>query len=168
MKSSNATRLALLGSILLAACGSQRPPPAYVPVAADNGQPKLQAALVALQRAQGEVSAASPNKGGHREQALGLIERAIGAVNAGMAYAAAHPTEVGEAEGPAAPEPVDEDVAGAGAQPRMWAAVVSLREARRQLREAKHDKGGYRVQALNLVQQAIEQLKDGIRFANAR
>jgi hypothetical protein len=48
----------------------------------------------------------------------------------------------------------------------MAQAVVDLREARRQLREAKADKGGYRVQGLNLIQQAIDQLREGINFAN--
>lgn len=48
----------------------------------------------------------------------------------------------------------------------MVQAVVDLREARRQLREAKADKRGYRVQALNLIQQALAQVWDGIRFAN--
>jgi hypothetical protein len=135
-------------------------------MAADNGQPKMQAALAALQRAQSEVNAAEPNKGGHREAALQLIQQAIDAVNAGMQYAAAHAGEEGAAEGPAHPEPVDEEVAGAAKQPRMAAGVVALREARRQLHEAKADKGGHREQALALIQQALEQLREGIRFAN--
>jgi hypothetical protein len=151
---------------LLAACATSPPPPPMV--AADNGQPKMQAALQALQEAMMETQAASRNKGGHREQALGLIQQALDAVNAGMQYAAAHPGEVGAAEGPAAPEPVDQEVPGAERQPHMWRAVVALREARRQLREAKHDKGGYRVQAIALTQQAIDQLREGIAFANRR
>jgi hypothetical protein len=64
--------------------------------------------------------------------------------------------------------PVDENVPGAERQPHMWRAVVALREARRQLREARHDKGGYRVQALGLIDQAIAQLREGIAFANGR
>ncbi len=155
--------------VALSACASA-PPPRPVdnaqPAAADNGQPKMQAALDALHQAQQATEAATANKGGHREQAIGLISQAIQAVQAGMQYAASHPNEVGEAEGAAAPEPVNEEVAGAERQPHMAQAVVSLREARRQLREAKHDKGGFRMQALQLIQQAIMQLNDGIRFAN--
>jgi hypothetical protein len=135
-------------------------------VAADNGQPKMQATLASLQHARGEVEAASPNKGGHRMEALKLIQQAIDAVNAGMQYAAAHANEVGEAEGPAPIEPVDPEVPGAARQPHMAQAVVDLREARRQLREAKHDKGGYRVLGLQFIQQAINQLREGINFAN--
>jgi hypothetical protein len=90
----------------------------------------------------------------------------MGAVDAGMRYAAAHPSEVGMAQGPALPEPVDQNVPGAERQPNMAQAVVDLREARRQLREARGDKGGYRVQALNLIEQALAQVREGIRFGN--
>lgn len=165
MTTRRSTHLYLILSVALAACGSSAAPVAYP--AADNGQPKMQAALAALTQAQAEVTAAEPNKGGHRERALGFIQQAIDSVHAGMAYATAHPNEVGPAEGAAAPEPVDEEVAGAAAQPRMAAGIVALREARRQLREGKHDKGGDRRQALELIHQAIGELKEGIRFANA-
>jgi hypothetical protein len=151
----------------LGACATAPPPPPAGPVmAAENGQPKMQAAMAALQQAKGEVEAASPNKGGHREAALSLIQQAIEAVNAGMQYAAAHASEVGPAEGAAPPEPVDEVVPGSERQPHMGQAVVLLREARKQLREARHDKGGFRAQGLALIQQAIVQLREGINFAN--
>ena len=126
----------------------------------------MQAALAALQRAGAALERASRNKGGHRERAIELVRQAMGAVDAGTRYAAAHPTEVGRMEGPAMPEPVDENVPGAERQPNMAQAVIELREARRQLKEAKHDKGGYRVQALALIQQAIAEVREGVRFAN--
>ena len=144
------------------------PPPAGpgAPVAADNGQPKMVAAMQALQQADAALRRASPNKGGHREQAIGLVQQAMAAVDAGMRYAAAHPNEVGAPEPPAPPEPVNGNVAGAGRQPNMAQAMIQLREARRQLREAKHDKGGHRVQALSLIQQALDEARQGIRFAD--
>jgi hypothetical protein len=126
----------------------------------------MQAAFAALQRADASLQRASANKGGHRERAIQLVRQAMGAVDAGMRYAAGHPTEAGVGEGPALPEPVDQNVPGAERQPNMAQAVVELREARRQLREAKPDKGGHRVQALNLIQQALAQTWEGIRFAN--
>jgi hypothetical protein len=153
----------------LGSCASSPQPRPLLPpqpLAADNGQPKMQAALAALQQAKGELEAAAANKGGHRARALGLIQQAIGAVNAGMQYAAAHPTEVGPIEGPAEPEPVDEVVPGAERQPHMARGILALREAHRQLVEAKHDKGGFRVQALGFIRQAIMQVREGIRFAN--
>lgn len=144
------------------------PPPAGpgAPVAADNGQPKMQAALAALQRADAALQRAVPNKGGHRERAIQLVRQAMAAVDAGMQFAAAHPGEVGPPEGAALPEPVDENVPGAERQPNMARAVAELREARRQLREARRDKGGYRVQALSLIRQALGEVAQGIRFGN--
>ena len=53
-------------------------------------QPHMQNALVSLQYAQNELQQAEPNKGGHRERALGYIASAIGSVQAGMAWAAEH------------------------------------------------------------------------------
>ncbi len=153
-----------LFTIALFACGGSTPPPASP--APDNGQPRMQSALQSLQQAQTETTAAEANKGGHREKALALIQQAIDATNAGIQYAASHANEAGADEGPAAPEPVDEEVKGAGNQPHMAAAVVALREARKQLHDAKHDKGGFRKQALEFSQQALEQLKEGIRFAD--
>lgn len=152
----------------VAACATDPPPPPAqpVPVAADNGQPKMQATLAYLDQARVAVQSAAPNKGGHRVAALALIQQAMGAVQAGMQWAAQHPKEVGVLEGAAPPEPVAAAVPGANRQPRMAAAVVSLREARRQLREARADKGGYRAQALNLINQALAQLRQGIRVAN--
>jgi hypothetical protein len=151
-------------SLGVAACGGT-PAPVAGPVA-DNGQPKMQAALDALNKAQSETQAAEANKGGHREKALERIREAIDAVNAGMAYASSHANEAGEPEGPAAPEPVDEEVKGGENQPHMASAIVALREARKQLKEAKHDKGGSRHRAIEATNAAIQQLREGIRFAN--
>jgi hypothetical protein len=135
-------------------------------MAADNGQPKMQAALTALNTALTEATAAEANKGGHREKAIEQINAAIEATNAGIQYAASHANEAGAEEGPAAPEPVDEEVKGSGSQPHMANAVVALREARKQLKEAKHDKGGFRGKAMEHTNHAIEQLHEGIRFAD--
>jgi hypothetical protein len=147
-------------------CATNPPPPASGPVAADNGQPRMQAALQALQHSKVALERASPNKGGHREAALGLIQQAIDATNAGIQFAAQHPTELGVAEPPAAPEGVDGNVPGSERQQHMHEAMVQLREARVQLHDAKHDKGGYRNQALNFVHQAMLQVREGINFAN--
>ncbi len=147
-----------------AACGGS-PPPVAGP-AADNGQPKMQAAMQALQAAQTELQAAEPNKGGFREEALKDVAAAIDQVNQGMQYAAAHPTEVGEGEGAAEEEPVDEVVKDAGNQPHMGQAMVDLREARKQLWHAKRDKGGFRKGALENIKLAMEAVHKGIEFSD--
>lgn len=55
---------------------------------------------------------------------------------------------------------------GREAQPEMTAAIESLREAQRHLASGSHDKGGHRVRALELVNQAIQETQAGIQFDN--
>ena len=52
-----------------------------------------------------------------------------------------------------------------GAQPRMEAALHALENARAELQAAEHNKGGHRDRALKLVDQAIHQVREGIRYA---
>ena len=73
------SRRAVLPTILLAvlvACA--------VPSRAD--QPKMQAALEALQIARRELAQASADKGGHRAKAMELVEQAITQVEKGIAF----------------------------------------------------------------------------------
>jgi len=51
-------------------------------------------------------------------------------------------------------------------QPKMQAALDSLRQARTQLLQATSDKGGYRKKALIDVDNAIINVEKGIRFDN--
>jgi hypothetical protein len=55
-----------------------------------GAQPHMEASIGLLQNARTELAAATPNKGGHREKALGLIDQAISEVRAGIAFAATH------------------------------------------------------------------------------
>jgi hypothetical protein len=52
---------------------------------ADTNQPHMQAALAALQTAQHELTVAEQNKGGHRANALNLVNQAITETEAGIA-----------------------------------------------------------------------------------
>jgi len=52
------------------------------------------------------------------------------------------------------------------AQPEMTSALEHLREAKRALESASHDKGGHRAKAISLVNQAIAQVEAGIRYDN--
>jgi hypothetical protein len=49
------------------------------------------------------------------------------------------------------------------AQPKMEAALHSLERARGDLDRAEHDKGGHRVKALELIDRAIDEVREGIR-----
>ena len=51
-------------------------------------QPHMDAALGLLQNARVELAKAEPNKGGHRERGLALIDQAMGEVRNGIAFAA--------------------------------------------------------------------------------
>jgi hypothetical protein len=51
-------------------------------------------------------------------------------------------------------------------QPHMHSALGHLRAARKSLEEADTDKGGHRTKAIQLVDQAIRQVEEGIEFAN--
>ena len=49
-------------------------------------------------------------------------------------------------------------------QPHMQAALDSLNTAKHELEVAKSDKGGHRVKALSLVNDAISQVEQGIEY----
>jgi len=49
-------------------------------------------------------------------------------------------------------------------QPHMQAALKSLQQAKIQLEKATHDKGGHRVKAIELIDQAISEVKQGIAY----
>ena len=59
----------------------------------------------------------------------------------------------------AAPPPPD-------AQPEMRTALDHLREAKRALESASHDKGGHRAKAISYINQAIAQVEEGVRYDN--
>jgi hypothetical protein len=50
------------------------------------------------------------------------------------------------------------------AQPHMQEALGHLEAAEAQLRDATHDKGGHRDRALELVQRAQREVREGMRF----
>ena len=77
----SSARKALLGAAIAASMGI-----GY----AIGAQPHMEASVGLLQNARTELAAATPNKGGHREKALGLIDQAISEVRAGIAFAATH------------------------------------------------------------------------------
>lgn len=57
---------------------------------ANAEQGNMDAALRQLGNALESLRRATPNKGGHKERAVGLIEQAMAEVQAGIAYAASH------------------------------------------------------------------------------
>jgi hypothetical protein len=78
MTTSSSIRRVLLGTAIAASMGI-----GY----AIGAQPHMNESIAFLQSARGELQVAPPNKGGHRERAMGLIDQAIGEVRAGIAFA---------------------------------------------------------------------------------
>lgn len=56
----------------------------------------------------------------------------------------------------------------ATAQPEMTAALDSLREAQRHLQAAATNKGGHRVRAQQLIDQAMAEIQAGMQYADRR
>jgi len=78
MPKSSSVRVALLSGVILTSVGI-----GY----AIGAQPHMTETITFLQSARTELQAATPNKGGHREKALNLIDAAIAEVRAGIAFA---------------------------------------------------------------------------------
>jgi hypothetical protein len=72
---------ALIGSLTVALAA------AFFAGEATARQPHMQAALNRLEAARDQLQIATPNKGGHRVEALRLTNAAIGEVKAGMEHA---------------------------------------------------------------------------------
>ncbi len=54
-------------------------------------EPHLSAAFGHLEQAKGELEKAAPNKGGHRERAMKLVDQAMQEVREGETYDLQHP-----------------------------------------------------------------------------
>jgi hypothetical protein len=52
-----------------------------------------------------------------------------------------------------------------GAQPHMKNALGALQNAKSQLEKAEHNKGGHRVRAIELINQAISEVQSGMAAA---
>jgi hypothetical protein len=117
-------------------------------------QPNMQAARANLITARNELQKATPDKGGHRVNAIGLVNSAIAEVNLGIDYDRRHnhPSSL-------TPETL---FAGGPDQPHMENALAALENAKTNLNNATSDKGGHRVKAIDYVKDAISEVKKGI------
>ena len=114
---------------------------------AAGDQPFMRAARADLITAKSELQKAIPDKGGHRVKAIQLVNQAIAQVNAGMAFDRQHNHAV---------------VTAAPDQPHMTAALAALESAKNNLDHATNDKGGHRARALDIIKDAMDEVKKGI------
>ena len=117
-------------------------------------QPNMQAARGNLLNARSELQKATPDKGGHRANAIGLVNSAVAEVNAGINFDRRH-NHASSVTGEAL-------FAGTPDQPHMQSALNSLESAKDDLNRATADKGGHRAKALDYVKDAISEVKKGI------
>jgi hypothetical protein len=75
---------------MLAATALAAPALALSALPVEAYQGNMERALSALGSAMESLQAAAPNKGGHRERAMRLIEHAMGEVQAGIDFAYRH------------------------------------------------------------------------------
>jgi hypothetical protein len=107
----------------------------------------MRAARADLMTAKSELQKAIPDKGGHRVKAIQLVNQAIAEVNAGIAFDRRHNHAIFSA----APD-----------QPHMTAALAALESAKNNLDHATSDKGGHRANAIDIIKDAIDEVKKGI------
>jgi uncharacterized iron-regulated protein len=118
-------------------------------------QPHMQAARSSLQTAKAELQKATADKGGHRVNAIGMVNSAIAEVNEGIAFDRRHNhVTMLTAENLFGPD-----------QPHMQNALTALENAKDSLEKATADKGGHRGKALDYVKDAIAEVKKGIEAA---
>jgi hypothetical protein len=131
----NKSRLAMSPLLLLA-----------LTVFASADQPRMNAARADLNKAKAQLQMATHNKGGHRAKAIGYINAAVSEINAGVRFDRRnnHASLI------------------SSDQPHMERALEYLRSAKSNLEAASSDKGGHRVRAISLVNDAINEVKKGI------
>ena len=132
-------------------------------VAAALDQPNMKAARGDLNKAENSLRKATADKGGHREKALNLIERAITEINRGIEYDRNHITP-GRRGRRGSSDFEENNFAAASDQPNMKAAKEHLQDAINHLQRADKDKGGHREKAIELVRDAIAEVNKGIAF----
>jgi hypothetical protein len=113
-------------------------------------QPDMYGARNDLQQAVNSLQSAQDDKGGHRVTAINLAQQAIDQVNQGIQFAG------GPFDGYFPPPPPQFG-------PAMNTGNGYLQLAATELRNAADDKGGHRVEALRLTEQAIDEVNQGIQ-----
>jgi hypothetical protein len=131
----------------------------FAPASAEADGPKhphMHHALYELGEARTELKDAAHDFGGHREKALKAVDTA-------MTQMAKALEAVGDKYTAKAP---DKDVYKKYEHhPHIQHALHELGEARKELKDAKHDFGGHREKTLKDVDHAITQLEAALKFA---
>jgi len=123
---------------------------------AEPRHPHMQNALYELKEARLELKQAAHDFGGHREAALKAVDTAIAQIEIALGAVGEKVTDV----------TVDrESYRKYDYHPHINRSIYELREVRAELKDARHDFGGHRADALRDVNYAIDQLEVCLRYA---
>ena len=132
-----------------------------MPISAAD-QPFMEAAKKDLDNAMKYLKKADADKGGHREKAMDFTSQAINSVKNGIEYDKRTPNNRPRRNSDFAENNLV--VNSESDQPNMVKAREYLQNALGNLERATADKGGFRVQAMNAVRNAIAQVNAGIEY----
>jgi hypothetical protein len=121
-----------------------------------KGYPRMVAALGEMKEARTELREAGNDFGGHKVKAIGALDYAIEQMDLALRAVGDDAAYV---------PPKREVYKGYKHFPHLHHALVELRQARTQLKEAPTDFRGHKAKALEAVDAAIEQLDKAIKFA---
>ncbi|HXD32403.1 MAG TPA: hypothetical protein VN643_14880 [Pyrinomonadaceae bacterium] len=113
-------------------------------------QPKMREARQHLVAARTALQRADANKGGHRMKAIGYVNSAIAEIDLGIRFDRRN----------------NHAVMSTPDQPNMRTALDELNQAKNSLDAATNDKGGHKVKAIALINDAIREVNAGIAAAN--
>lgn len=141
-------------------------------VAQQNGnEPHMASALEHLKNADQKLSGATSDKGGHRVKAMQALEQAMSQVEQGIQYAKTQGSNNNSGAGQPLASSVQavqtaRQVAQQNQQiePNMSAALQELAEADQDLQQASTNKGGHRMQGMQLTEQAMSEVEQGIQY----
>jgi hypothetical protein len=124
--------------------------------------PRIRAALVELKAARQELKDAGVNFGGHKKKAIDALDVAIEELGAAIAWADRNGSIT-----------VSLDAFDSGALaslqkkfPRLRAALVEIRAARQELKDAGVNFGGHKKKAIDALDVAIVELGAAIKWAD--
>lgn len=126
-------------------------------VAGESKYPHMHHALRELREARTQLKEANHDFGGHKVKAIEGVDAAIKKIDESLKGAGDNTKGTGKVDPGIYKKYVN--------HPHIHHAIHELKEARIELKEAKHDFGGHRAAAIRDINYAIEQLELCLKFA---
>jgi Purple acid Phosphatase, N-terminal domain len=132
--------------------------------------PMIREAQQALQQARNELSQAAPQFAGHREKALEHVNLAMQELNQALQFAAQQgtPNRYNAANDQGYVQPMASSGVNNSNYPRMTDAQRALEQARNALQQASNQFGGHKQNAIQHIDDALQEINLGIQAAGQR